>query len=322
MTTRSVTLAALLAALGRPSWWVLSLAGFLIRGGIALFVVAIVSLPSPLALSNVLRPIVTSLYFGNVEPATVVLLGGAVVGLLVWLIGGGWIAAAADVALIRDAQAAAAEDHLPTRPAIPAASLVITRATTARFLALLPLVVVAVVGSIRIVDVIYAELTNPSSGSPIVLRVLAGASGSIAVIVAVWILGEIIGGLAVRRIVLGNEALGAAVVRSAFDLIRHPGGSLLAPLVALTVLALDLAAVLVMVAFVWSDVRERLTDPSLDLGGTVLGLVTFGAAWSLALLVTGLIAAWRSAAMTFETERAAAASGGPALGMSSFETTS
>jgi len=41
MTTRGATLAALLSALGRPSWWILALAGFLVRGGIVVFVVAI-----------------------------------------------------------------------------------------------------------------------------------------------------------------------------------------------------------------------------------------------------------------------------------------
>ena len=38
-----------------------------------------------------------------------------------------------------------------------------------------------------------------------------------------------------------------------------------------------------------------------------LALASFGATWCLALLVTGLIDAWRSVAMTFEAERRLAA---------------
>ena len=52
MTIAGRTLAALLAVLGRPSWWMLGLAGFLVRGGIVVFLVAIITLPSPLALSH------------------------------------------------------------------------------------------------------------------------------------------------------------------------------------------------------------------------------------------------------------------------------
>src|SRR6476660_768593 len=101
MTTRGATLAALLAALGRPSWWILALAGFLVRGGILLFVVAIVTLPSPLALSNVLGPIVTPLYLGRIEPTTLTLIGIGVLGAIAWILAGGWFAAATEVALVR-----------------------------------------------------------------------------------------------------------------------------------------------------------------------------------------------------------------------------
>jgi len=55
---------------------------------------------------------------------------------------------------------------------------------------------------------------------------------------------------------------------------------------------------------VWMVVRTRLLHPLDEPFATALALVTFGAAWCLALLVTGLIDAWRSAAMTFELVRA------------------
>ncbi|HEX2755027.1 MAG TPA: hypothetical protein VHM48_06165, partial [Candidatus Limnocylindrales bacterium] len=162
--------------------------------------------------------------------------------------------------------------------------------------------------SVQIFGVAYRELVNPTDASPIVLRVIAGASGPVAMIVVAWILGELVGGMAVRRIVLGGEPVLGAVVRSAADLVRRPGGAVLAPLVTMAVLVLDLAAVLTVVMIVWTEVRTRLIHPVAEPLATGLALATLGAAWCLALLVTGLIDAWRSAAMTFEMERRAAAS--------------
>ncbi|MEA2606124.1 MAG: hypothetical protein QOI00_881, partial [Chloroflexota bacterium] len=114
MTTRGATLAALLAALGRPSWWILALAAFLVRGGIVLFVVAVVTLPSPLALSNVLGPIITPLYLGRLEPEAIFLIASGFTGAVLWLVLGGWFAGATEVALIREAGQAAHEEGLVT----------------------------------------------------------------------------------------------------------------------------------------------------------------------------------------------------------------
>jgi hypothetical protein len=182
---------------------------------------------------------------------------------------------------------------------------VIGRAAVAHLLALIPLVLAIAIGSMRILDAAYAELTNPSDASSVVVRVLARSTGAVAGIVIAWVLGEIVGGLAVRRIVLGGESAVGAVLRSTLDLVRRPAGSLLAPLLTSAVLAIDLAAVLTVVTIVWTEVRERLVHPLADPLATVLSVATFGAAWCLALLVTGLIDAWRSAAMTLESERVA-----------------
>jgi hypothetical protein len=305
MTTRGATLAALLAALGRPSWWILALAGFLVRGGIVVFVVAIVTLPSPLALSNDLAPLLTPLYFGRLEPTTLVLLVAAIVIVVAWIVAGGWFAAATEVVLVRDAQQAAYEEGLPTRPLPPAGSMLITRSAVAHLVALIPMAFVLGVGSVQIFGVAYRELVNPSDAGPIVLRVVREASGPIATIVVAWILGELVGGMAVRRIVLGRESVLGAVLRSAVGLVRRPVG-LIAPVVTTAVLAIDLAAILTVVMLVWTEVRTRFAHPFAEPLTTGLALVTLGAAWCLALLVTGLIDAWRSAAMTFEVERTAA----------------
>jgi len=50
VTRRATFLAAVLVAVGRPTWWCMALATFLLRGGIVLVVLPIVTLPSVLGL--------------------------------------------------------------------------------------------------------------------------------------------------------------------------------------------------------------------------------------------------------------------------------
>ena len=305
-TTRGVTLAGLMSALARPDWWILGLAGFLIRGGIVVFLAAIVSLPSPLALSNVLAPIVTPIYFGRLEPGTAALIGAAVVAGLVWLAGGSWLAAATEVVLIRDAHAVAVDEGLPVSPPARPGRFLITRAAAAHLMSLLPLAFALGFGSIAILDVTYRELVNPSDSGPVVVRVVAGASATVAVIAVAWVLGEIVGGAAARRVVLLDEPVLGAVGGAVLDLVRRPVGGLVAPLIGVLVLAVELGAALLIVAVVWTDTRDRLVHPLADPLATGLGVATFAGAWCLALAGTGLVAAWRSVSRTFETERLAA----------------
>jgi hypothetical protein len=123
---------------------------------------------------------------------------------------------------------------------------------------------------------------------------------------ATLVLGEITGGLAARRIaagggsVLGSESLGYS------DLVALPGSSAVPGLLTTLILGLDLAAMLVVVDIAWTVARSQLVELPMDALATGLALASFAAAWCLALIVTGLIDALRSVAMTFEEERVAA----------------
>ena len=312
MTTRGVILAALLLALGRPSWWLLGLAGFLTRGGIAVFVLAIVTLPSPLALSNILAPFIVPLAFGTLLPQTAVLFGATALLGLLWLALGSWFGAASEVALIRDAGAAAEDEGFRLGAREPAAGEVVGgrggrrmsgRVAVARLIAHLPTFVAVAVGGVAIVAVTYRELITPSDGGPIQLRVIAGALAPIGVIVVLWLLGEIVGGHAARRLVLDRASVARAVGAAVADLARHPIRMLLAPLVLTIVLGIDLAGLLAVVIVVLGDAQDRLTDARSDPVAVALVVSTLGAAWCLALIVTGLIASWRGAAMTLDRLR-------------------
>jgi hypothetical protein len=308
VTTRGVTLAALLSALGRPSWWLLALAGFLVRGGVLLFILAIVSLPSPLVISNLVAPMLVPAVLGRVDAGTLLPVILGVVFLATWMIGGGWIAAVTEIVLIRDARDAMVDEGLRVRSPVPAGHLLSVRVAAAHLLAHVPTALALVIGAVRIVNVLYVELTSPFEvATPLVLRVIAGAAAPIAAIVVVWLICEILGGLAARRIVLDGASLLGGLRGGGADLVRRPAGALLPALVTTLVLAIDLAALLGAIAVVWSQVRERLAGSLADGAAVTLALLAFGGTWVGALALTGLIDAWRSAAMTFETERAVVA---------------
>jgi hypothetical protein len=159
-------------------------------------------------------------------------------------------------------------------------------------------------GGVTIVGVTYQELSNPADAGPIVLRVASRSIGPLVVLVISWVVGELVGGLAVRRIVLGGSSVLGGIGRGVVDTVRHPRSLLVLPLVLTAILAIDIAAALAIVAIVLVQTRERLGELPPDPVASLLTVATLGAAWSLALIVTGLIGAWRAAAMTLAADAA------------------
>lgn len=332
MSRGAALLASLLVTLDRPTWWVLALAGFLARGGLVLFVLPIVILPTPLGLANDVDPIVKRVYGGNVDSEITAL--GVVSGLVAvgWLLVGGWIAAATEVALVRGAGEAAREEGLAidgpsaehpsgpgeTGPGPVAGWRLAPRVLVARLLAHLPLSLAIALGAVRVVAVAYVELTRPAEVvTPLVLRIVAGAAGPLALIVAVWFIGELVGGLAARRIVRADAGASSAVVAAARDVVRHPRSTALSALATAAVLAAVLAVDLVAAGVAWTQLRGVLATSPLDGPALAVSLGTFVGIWLSGLALTGLLAAWRSTAMTFEVARLGVAEGrqarGPAL---------
>jgi hypothetical protein len=308
VTTRGAILAALLAVLGRPAWWLLGLAGFLARGGILLFVLAIVTLPSPLAISNVVAPLLTPIVFGGVTATLAAVIAAGIGSVVAFVLLGALIGAATEVVLVHDARDAAGEEGVPLGPVSRSGRWLIGRVAVAHLLAHIPVVIVAALGSIQIVGVAYVELTSPADvATPLPVRIVGGAIVPILAIVVAWVIGEIAGGLAARSIAVRGSSVLRSVSRAYGDLVSRPRSALLPGLLTTAILALDLAAMLAAVALAWTIARSRLVEIPAAPVGIGLALASFAAMWCLALLVTGLIAAWRSVAMTFEEERRAAA---------------
>ena len=82
MSRGGAILASLLVTIGRPAWWLLALAGFLVRGGFIVFILPIVLLPSPLAISNMVSPLVVPIALGRIGPDAIAVAVGAFVLVL------------------------------------------------------------------------------------------------------------------------------------------------------------------------------------------------------------------------------------------------
>lgn len=305
---RSVSLLAslsvsLLAALANPMTWILALAGFLVRGGLVLVLAPIVVVPSAVGLANLVAPTLTSMVFGGISGEVLTTVVLIVVALASWLILGGFAAAAveADGALViaRDEDVVGG-DGRPARPARPGTTM---RILLARAIAAGPLVIALASGSIRVVAIGYRELTVPSDvAAPLVLRIVRGAPEAIAWIILTWILAEIVGALATRRIVLAGEGVIAALGGSVRQIVRSPLRAIVAFVVPLAVLVAVLVPSTAASVVGWDNVRATIAN---DAGPVAVGawIAIFVGLWGGGLVLIGMACAWRSAIWTLEVTR-------------------
>ncbi|HET9344337.1 MAG TPA: hypothetical protein VFO05_01445 [Candidatus Limnocylindrales bacterium] len=308
--TRSATFfAAVLVSIGRPAWWLMALATFLLRGGIVVVVLPIMTLPSALALSNMFGPIVLPLALGRIEPAIVLGPLAVVIGLLAWLILGGRIAAAIDIALVREASVSAVDEGVAPTAVLPGSprlgpSELAWRVLAIRLVAWLPLALAVGFGVARIVEVTYIELTRPTDvATPLIVRVAGDVVSHLGLIVLAWALGEVVGGVATRRATLTSDGHGTALAWAVGTTAARPL-SWLVPWIATTaVLAIVLGATLAAAAFTWARVVDGLSDRLANPMLALLTMLLFVALWLAAMLLGGAILAVRSAAQTFEHVR-------------------
>ena len=201
MSLGAILLSSLLATLAHPVAWPVALAGFLVRGGLVVFLLPIVALPSPVGLSDRLAPTLSSLVLGGATVQLAILFGAicALTVALVLLLA--WFAAATEAALIRYAPA---WDELdPARPIATRRRGESGRILTARLIAHVPFALALGWGGIRVVDATYRELSRPVDvTTPIALRVLGSVPEVIVVVIVTWVIGQIVGAVASRRVVL------------------------------------------------------------------------------------------------------------------------
>ena len=291
---------ALLITLETPSTWPLALATFLLRGGLLVVVLPIVVLPSPVSLGNVLGPALTTVVLSGVPVELTVVAGSIALGAVAWVVLGGLVAGSLEaegsrLVVDRDDAGGPAADPAGTGVDRPSATTIATRVLQARLVAHLPTALALSWGSTRLVTVAYRELTSPSDVvSPIALRVLRGAPEVIVIVGALWILGEIVGGLAARRMAIAGTGTRGGLGDALETAIRQPvlvAAAFLVPAAGLIVILLPAAAA---ASAAWVAVRIAMANASGPFGAA-LSVFLFVGLWMLGLLLIAVTSAWRAA---------------------------
>ena len=291
--------ASLLAVLDRPSTWPLALAAFLIRGGWLLVLAPIVVLPTAVGLANVIAPLLEDVAFGRRTAELIALVALVLGATLAWLIGGGVVAAVAEVEAVR---------RIAARPDIADGADTPTtdiwgpawRVAALRLIAHIPFAVALVWGAARLATVGYAELTVPSDVTvPAAWRIVAGAPDAVVGIALTWLFGETIGALAARRVVLAREdarvALRGAVVR----FFRSPTRPSVLTLISTLVLVVVIAVTGLAAGAALDQLRSGFASDDGSVGTTVL-LVVFVSLFAGGLVLVALASAWRIAIWTMD----------------------
>ena len=287
--------ASLLVTLTRPAWWVMALAGFLVRGGILVLFLPIVSLPTVAGLANAFAPMLVGFVFGGPSVPFLVAFGSIALTAIAWLVAGGLLGGWVDLALARDA----ARDEELEGVAAPRGGGP-GRAFAVRVIAHLPTGAALALGAVRLVEASYEELIHPGAPSiPVAVRVALRIPEIVALLAATWIVGEALGGLAVRHLAWG-ASVPAAVGRAIRSLVRPAA---LATLVLTNgLLAAVIAGSAIAAGIAWDHLRIVLLDRGT--GNEVrLALVVFSLTWTAGLWLISIAVAWRSAAWTFEVAR-------------------
>jgi hypothetical protein len=292
----------------------MALAAFLLRGGLFVVALPILVLPTPVGLGNVLAPTLTAFVFGGVSASLLILVATIVLAALTWVIAGGLLAAILESEAARIV--AAHEDVAPPsgiRPHETAAddlSEALTqrvlgrrraeagRVFTARLLAHLPLGVALAWGSVRLVAVTYHELTNPVDvATPLAWRVLLASPDVVAAIALTWMVGQALGAIAARRVVLARGGIVQALRDASLTMLRRPLVVLVDFWLPTVALGLALAPSAVAASAAGNIVREAMNTPD-DPIALVLAVVLFVSLWVVGLGLAGMICAWRAAVWT------------------------
>jgi hypothetical protein len=293
--------ASFLAVLDRPSTWPLALVAFLVRGGWLIVIAPIVVLPTAVGLANVVAPLLEDIAFGRRtdELVRTVLL----VSLLAvaWLLAGGLVAAVAETEAVRRI-APDALDH-PGRAVAGGIAGPAWRVVAVRLAAHAPFVLALAWGASRIVAVGYRELTVPSDVTvPPAWRIAIGAPEAIAVVVVTWLVGEAVGAIGARRVILGGDGAAAALRGASGRFVRAPVRPLALALLSTAVLAATLGMTGLATGATWDALRSALAIEDAPTVITVL-LFVFVALFIGGLVLVALTAAWRMAIWTFEAVR-------------------
>ncbi|HEY8198313.1 MAG TPA: hypothetical protein VIF44_00965 [Candidatus Limnocylindrales bacterium] len=186
--------AALEAAVSDPGAWPIGILGFLVRGGVVVLALPILTLPSPVGVGTILGPAVVST--GRIE--------GPLRDLLI-------VATTAFAVIVAIAVLLAAVDQslLHQRWGIPPAAVgraAVGRLAAGEILALLPLGAAIAVTLGRVVDDVHSELLLPGDLSvSFAARVVARSAVPLGVLVGALLVTEALDGMLSRRVLVRDR---------------------------------------------------------------------------------------------------------------------
>jgi hypothetical protein len=311
---------AVTLALGRPSAWPIALAGFLVRGGILLFLLPVVVLPTPTELATAFGSDIIALALAAPTAAVARLAAAAILLVVGWLLVASIVGAAADAALAWWAAAPGAIDAGPGRapegsgpaaaatgeaaPAAPRRGIgLVLRVAIVRLACHLPLAIASVWAIARIVAAVYREYISPGDLSvPLPLRVAASVPDAIGLLIVAWLLGEALGGLAARGVALEGRSVGRAILGAVTSLVLHPVSAGIALVTTTVVVVLLVAPPIAASALIWDELRRELLGPA-DPGPVLAATLAFAALWLAGLAAAGVATTIRSSIWTWHALR-------------------
>ncbi len=281
----------------RPSIWPVGLAAFLARGGVLVFVLPFVVLPTPIGIASFVGADAVTAAGPTERFLALALVAGLATGAAA--VAGAVLAAAADrVALL----AWAVDDAGPAgRASAGRASAhpwpAVARILVARVVAAIPCALAIAWAVPRIADATYRQLTLPDDlTTPIILRIVQMVPDAVALVVAGLLVGELVAGLATVHVVVGGRGAGRSLLLVGRDVVRRPIPVLVAFVAGIAVLIAGVGVPLAAGLAAWDAVRRALAD-----GGTpamaLAAATAFAAAMVAALVVAGAVAAWRRATL-------------------------
>jgi hypothetical protein len=294
--------------------------GFLVRGGIVVLALPAVVLPSVIGLAQITGVRAISIA-GQPTPWLIEVALLAVLGVAAWLVAAGVVGALVDVWLVEMALDTTGSTR--GRLAVPGRPLIL-RLVAIRAACAVPLAVALAWAAERFFQATYNELVTPTDlAQPLPLRVALAAADAVAVVTVVWLATETIAAIAVRRQILAGGGIWRSLAGAALQVVRRPLSTLLTTVlsygagVAATVAALFATAT----AFDWCRIAARNASPiavrlgvgdlgtALDLRPAILVFATIALAlaWAVALGLSAVTSAWRSAAFSHEVADALAA---------------
>ena len=215
---------ALRDVLGSPSAWLVGAAGFLARGGILIFALPVLSLPTPVGVTLLVPPLsVTTSGISSVFVPQLIALGAAILVVVVMALVLGALADAVSFRMMAGRSAAArarsatpgypAADTDAARPgADPVSELggvrpgLLVRLVATELFALLPAIAAGLVTVSRLISVGEQEFLLPTSVDvPYPVRVVQGAAEPVVALAACLLLADVANALISRRVLRRDE---------------------------------------------------------------------------------------------------------------------